>query len=407
MPRKPNVLAAGVRISDKLALAQLHRFFPLELIKSSLSEANKSTQRVRELPNELMAYYPIMLCLYREVSQQEVLRVMGDGLQWLHQLKEFKITGKSGISQARARVGSEPLVIAFNKAAKPVARPGSAGCFYKGLRLTAIDGTDLDIEDCDENDLYFGRAKNQHGGSAYPKARLVGLVEIGTRAAFAMSVGKFSQSSENSLALEVIPRLTSGMLCLADQLFMSFEIFDRAQKTGAELLFRCREDRILPKEKNLSDGTFISTIFDSQDRQRLNGIPVRVIEYKTDVMKNGKKSVHRYRLITTLLDHKNFPRNELAALYRERWEFETMLDEMKTHLMGSQPLRSRTPDLVLQEIYGMVMAHYTIRAVMYEAAASANLDPDELSFTHSRNVIERNLPKFGAFPPGAVIPAYP
>jgi hypothetical protein len=236
---------------------------------------------------------------------------------------------------------------------------------------------------------------------------LVGLVEIGTRAPFAISVGPLSDSSENSLATNVIPRLTSGMLCLADQLFMSFEIFDRAQKTGAELLFRSREDRVLPKEKKLSDGTFLSTIFDSQDRKHERGIRVRVVEYKTDVVRNGKKSVHRYRLITTLLDEKEFPRNELAALYRERWEFETMLDEMKTHLMGSQPLRSRTPDLVLQEIYGMVMAHYTIRAVMHDAAVSAHLDPDELSFTHSKNVIERNLPKFGAFPPGALVPAYP
>lgn len=404
MPRNPNVLAAGVRLADKLTMAQLHRYFPTNIVKGSLEKAQKATKRTRELPNEFMAYYPMMLCLYREVSQQEVLRVMADGLSWLFGLSDIK-TGKSGISQARARVGSEPLIDVFDCCARPLAKPGSKGCFYRGLRLVAMDGSDLDLDDCSENSQYFGRTKNQHGEGAYPKARLVGLVEVGTRAAFGLSVGKYEES-ENSLALNVISKLSSGMLCLADRLFMSWEIFDQAQRTGAELLFRARNDRNLPVEERLPDGSYLSTIYAYTDRKQETGIKVRVIDYDAEVTRDGKTTKHDYRLITTLMDHKAFPFTELANLYQERWEFETMLDEVKTHLMDSQPLRSRTPDLVIQEIYGMVMAHYTIRAVMYEAAASENIDPDELSFTHSRNVVERNLPKFGAFPPSAVISAY-
>jgi len=405
MPRNPNVLAAGVRLADKLTLAQLHRYFPANIVKESLEKAEKATKRTRELPNEFMTYYPMMLCLYRDVSQQEVLRVMADGLSWLYGLTDFKITGKSGISQARARVGSEPLIDVFDRCAKPLAKPGSQGCFYRSLRLVAIDGTDLDLDDCPENSEHFGRSKNQNGEGAYPKAKLVGLVEAGTRAAFALSVGKY-KDSENSLALNIIPKLTSGMLCLADRLFMSWEIFDQAQKTGAELLFRARDDRNLPVEKRLSDGSYLSTIYAHTDRKRETGIKVRVIDYDAEVTRDRNTTKYGYRLITTLMDHESYPLHEVANLYRERWEFETMLDEVKTHLMDSQPLRSRTPDLVIQEIYGMVMAHYAIRAVMYEAAASKNIDPDELSFTHSRNVLERNLPKFGAFPPSAAISAH-
>jgi hypothetical protein len=405
MPRNPNVLAAGVRLSDKLAFAQLNRFFPVETVKESLERANKATKRMRELPNEFMAYYPMMLCLYRDVSQQEVLRVMADGLLWLFGLKDFKITGKSGISQARARVGSAPLRDVFERCAYPLAKPGTIGCFYRGLRLVALDGSEVDLDDCPENSEYFGRSKNQSGEGAFPKSRLVGLVEVGTRAAFALSVGKY-KDSENSLARNIMSKLTPGMLCLADRLFMSFDIFAQARSTGAELLFRAREDRKLPRQEILPDGSYLTTIYDSSDRKQETGLKVRVIDFDAAVTIDGRTSKHRYILVTTLTDYKAYPFLELANLYRERWEFETMLDEVKTHLMDSQPLRSRTPDLVIQEIYGMVMAHYAIRAVMYDAAASARIDPDGLSFTHSKNVIERHLPKFGAFPPSGISRAH-
>ena len=213
-----------------------------------------------------------------------------------------------------------------------------------------------------------------------------------------MSVGKY-KDSENALALSAISKATPGMLCLADQLFMSFEIFQAAKETGAELLFRARTDRKLAKEMVLPDGSYLSTIYDSGDRHRLDGIAVRVLDFDLDKTLNDETTPHPYRLITTLTDHEQFPLEELADLYHERWEIETMLDEMKTHLMGGEPLRSRTSDLAIQEIYGMVMAHYVIRAVMADAASKAKMDPDGLSFTHARNVVERNLPKIGAFPP--------
>lgn len=398
MPRHPQLAPAGTRLADKILMAQTQRYFPMPAVREALAKSNKETKRVRELPNELVAYFPMMLCMYRQASQKEVLRLMADGLTWTEGLREFKVTGKSGISQARARVGSEPLIEVFEKCARPLATPSSIGSFVGGLRLVALDGAEVDVDDCPENAEYFGRPKNQHGNAAYPKAKLVGLVEIGTRTAFALNVGKY-KDSENQLCLDVIKKLRPGMLCLADQLYMSFEIFEAAQKTGAELLFRARTDRVLPREEILPDGSYLTTIYHNADRKREKGIAVRVVDFDLEVTGDGKKAFHRYILLTTLLDHKQFSFDQLAELYHERWEIETMLGEVKTQLMDAEPLRSRAPDLVIQEIYGMFMAHYVIRAVMYDAAAQAKIDPDELSFAHARNVVERNLPKLGVFPP--------
>jgi len=397
MPRKPNTMPAGVRISDKITLGHFHRIFPKGIVHECLVETGRATQRKRELPNEAIVYYAMMLAIFREASQQEVLCLIAEGLQWLYGLEDFKITGRSGISQARARVGWEPLREVFDRCAQPLAQPNSPGCFYRGKRLVAIDGTTLNTDDCAENAAFFGRPKNQKTDGAYPQARLVGLVECGSHAIWALAVGKFDQS-ELVLAERILDRLKPGMICLADRLFMSFALFEQAKATGAELLFRARLDRQLQVLEVLPDQSYISVIHSSEDRKREKPLTVRVIEYEV----LGANGPDLYRLVTTILDWADAPAKELASLYRERWEFETTLDELKTHLNGSAPyLRSKTPDLVIQEIYGLVMAHYAIRAVMYDAAATKNLDPDNLSFTHSMRVIRRTLPSFGAFPPSA------
>lgn len=401
MARTARRIPAGTAIADRLALAQLHRCFPVEVVRETLSESNRSTVRTRELPNEFVAYLPILLCMYRAFSQKEVLRVMTDGLHNVHGLEEFKITGRSGISQARARVGSEPLVKLFERCAKPLAKLGSMGCFYQGLRLVAVDGTVLDVEECAENARFFGHTTNQKGESGSPRARMVGLVELGTRACFGMALGPCKQS-EHTLVHKLVPQLTSGMLCLADRLYASFEISKAIAGSGADFLIRIPTNRILEKEETLPDGSYISTMYSStKDKERKSGLKVRVIDFDAVVTVDKIATRHTYRLITTLMNYKRYPFNDLAHLYRERWEVETMLDEVKTHLMGSQPLRSKAPDLVIQEAYGMMLAHYAVRAVMYEAAAFQDIDPDRLSFEHSKNVMERVIPKIGIFSPSA------
>jgi IS4 transposase len=191
------------------------------------------------------------------------------------------------------------------------------------------------------------------------------------------------------------------MLCLADRFFPSYKLWRMASKTDADLLWRTRQNARLDVEKRLSDGSYLSRIYASTSdrRNRRNGIVVRAIDYR---LKQVEGSEPLYRLITTLLDPKQAPAKEMAALYHERWEIETALDELKTHLRGAQiVLRSKRPDLVQQEFFGLLMAHFAIRGLMHEAALKADEDPDQLSFLHSVRVVQRRMARYGAIPPSA------
>ena len=166
-------------------------------------------------------------------------------------------------------------------------------------------------------------------------------------------------------------------------------------------LWRIKKNIRLVCENRLQDGSYLSRIYPSvRDwRRQTNGVKVRVIDYSLDGIADAEPL---YRLVTTILDHKKAPAAQLAALYHERWEIETALDELKTHLRGAKiVLRSKTPDLVRQEFYGLMMAHFAIRGLMHEAALKADDDPDRLSFLHVVRVIRRKLPRFAAIPPSA------
>ena len=204
---------------------------------------------------------------------------------------------------------------------------------------------------------------------------------------------------EITLAHRVLAALKEGMLCLADRNFFGFDLWKKACASGADLLWRVQKNLRLPCEKRLSDGSYLSTIYgsDKDRRHGANGIRVRVIEYTLEGVAGAEPI---YRLVTSILDPGQAPAQELAALYHERWEIETALDELKTHLRGSKiVLRSKTPDLVRQEFYGLMMTHFAIRGLMHEAALQEREDPDRLSFLHAVRVVRRKLPQFVAIPP--------
>jgi len=209
------------------------------------------------------------------------------------------------------------------------------------------------------------------------------------------------KTDEITLADAVVPALRKGMLCLADRFFPAYELWRKAAQTGADLLWRVRKNARLEVDKRWADGSYLSRIYPyTADRRNPHkAIVVRVIEYRLKDVP-GAESI--YRLITTILDPKLAPAKELAALYHERWEIETALDELKTHLRGAQIiLRSKTPELVRQEFYGLLMAHFAIRGLMHEAALQANEDPDRLSFVHTVHVVQRRMPRYVAIPPSA------
>ena len=401
MARTVAALPAGSRITDYISLGVIARFFPADKVRDVLKETDRASVRERDLPAHLVVYYVIALALYMRSSYREVLRCLLEGVQWLlDPSAPVKVAGKSGISQARSRLGVEPMKKLYDTVVAPIAEKCTKGAWYRHWRLVSLDGSTLDVADTAENEKAFGRPGASRGCSAFPKIRLVALLENGTHVLWAARMDPYA-TDELSLAESVIPALLKGMLCLADRFFPSYKLWRMAARTGADLLWRTRQNARLDVEKRLSDGSYLSRIYASTSdrRNRRNGIVVRVIDYRLQDVQDAEPV---YRLITTILDHALAPAQELAALYHERWEIETALDELKTHLRGAQiVLRSKTPELVKQEFFGLLMAHFAIRGLMHEAALKADEDPDRLSFLHAVRVVQRRMARFGAIPPSA------
>jgi hypothetical protein len=399
MSRSVAALPAGSRITDYISLGVVAKTFPLDKVRAALVATGKQSVRQRELPAHVVVYYAIALALYMQSSYREVLRCLLEGIQWLLEPSAgIHVAGNSGISQARTRLGWEPLRQLHDEVVKPIAVAATKGAWYRDWRLVSIDGSTLDVADEKGNNEAFGRPGASRGESAYPQIRFVSLVENGTHVLFGSQMADYA-TSESALAKAVLPSLRKGMLCLADRGFFGFEMWKQAAATEADLLWRVRKNILLPCEKRLPDGSYLSRIYPSQQDQRRgrNGVVARVIEYRLEGVEGTEPL---YRLTTTILDHERSPATELAALYHERWEIETAFDELKTHLRGANiVLRSKTPDLVRQEFYGLLMAHFAVRGLMHEAALNADEDPDRLSFLHAVRVVRRKMAAFGAIPP--------
>jgi hypothetical protein len=401
MARSVASLPAGTRITDYISLGVIAKFIPVEKVHYALNQAKRASVRERDLPAHVVVYYVIALALYMRSSYREVLRCLLEGVQWLlDPSAPVKVAGKSGISQARSRLGAEPLKALYEAVVAPIAESRTRGAWYRQWRLVSLDGSTLDVADTVENDEAFGRPGASRGSSAFPKIRFVALLENGTHVLWNARMADYA-TDEITLAREIVPGLKKGMLCLADRFFPSYQLWQAAANTGADLLWRVRQNARLEVDQRLPDGSYLSRIYASTSdrRKQRNAIVVRVIEYR---LKDVPGAEPIYRLITTILDPAAAPAKELAAMYHERWEIETALDELKTHLRGAQiVLRSKTPELVRQEFYGLLMAHFAIRGLMHEAALRADEDPDRLSFLHSVRVVQRRMARYVAIPPSA------
>ena len=401
MARTAAILPAGSRITDYVSLGVIAKTFPVAKIHAILEATGTTSIRERDLPAHVVVYYVIALALYMQSSYREVLRCLLEGVQWLLDPSAMvKVAGKSGISQARTRLGWEPVRQLHDEVVKPIAVRATRGAWYRQWRLVSVDGSTFNVADEAANDAAFGRPGASRGSSAYPQIRFVSLVENGTHVLFGSQMAGYG-TGEITLAKAVLTNLRPGMLCLADRQFFGFELWKVARDTGADLLWRIKKNMRLACEERLPDGSYLSHFYPSERdwRHKANGVPVRVIDYCLDGVADAEPI---YRLVTTIFNHEKAPAAQLAALYHERWEIETALDELKTHLRGAGiVLRSKTPDLVRQEFYGLMMAHFAIRGLMHEAALKADDDPDRLSFLHAVRVVRRKLPRLPAIPPSA------
>ena len=381
----------------------LTRVFSPELVDEVVAGVGRTEQRHRALPARVMAYFSIGMALYSEGSYEDVLAQLTDGLSWASGwTEEYRPPSKSAIFQARVRLGSEPLKALFERVAKPIGSEQIPGVWLAGRRLVAIDGMCLDVADTVSNDEHFGRPGVSKGEqAAFPQARVVALAECGTHAVFAAEIGAYSQS-ETALAEPLLDRLEPGMLLTADRGFFSYALWRKAIGTGADLLWRVRTDKSAPKPfhvADLADGSWLADLRQTHSAaaRRAEPLRVRIIDYTID---DARENLTTYRLFTTLLDDREVSAVDLAAAYTQRWEIELAFDELKTHQRGPRTvLRSKSPDLVLQEIWGHLCCHYAIRSLMAHAATHSGHDPDRISFVAALRITRQTLAHPGAFPP--------
>ena len=398
------------QLSDYLSLGVIARIYGRDLVDDVLLETRSKEKRQRLLPARLVVYYVIALALFFGEAYEEVMRKMVGGLRLVSAWERaWKVPTASALCQARQRLGEEPLRQLFERAAAPLATPSTIGAWLAHRwRLMAVDGVTLDVPDTAENEKEFGRPSSRTGqGGAFPQVRVVGLGECGTHAIVAADLAPI-RVGERELAERVLADLDQDMLVLFDRGFFSYQFFTQVQATGAEALFRVSSQLKLPVLQRLPDDSYLSAITPQgistptsmgEARWRAanrHAALVRVVEYQITDRDSGEV----YRLITTITDWRSALSGDLAAAYNQRWEFEIALDEIETHQIAhSRVLRSKSPEMVRQEIWGILLAHYAIRTLMVEAAHAADIDPDRLSFMQSLRVIRREADGSADFPP--------
>ena len=390
MARTVASLPGGPRLSDHLSIGILAHVFPRSAVRASLAACGRTSRRRRDLPAEVMVYFVLALGLFRSVSTREVLRCLAEGLRWLG-MGPLRLTGRAALSHARKRLGAEPLRELGRRCVRARATVDTPGAAWRGLLLRAWDGTTLDVPDEAVNRAAFGKPGSARGEAAFPQVRLTALVEVGTRVPLAWTQGP-CRESEAAQARRLHDHLEPGQLLLADRGYLGADHWRQAAATGAQLLWRVPRNTVLPVDRVLPDGSYDS---------RCGEGPVRVVEYAPA---EAPDEIHC--LVTTLRDSKAAPAAELAVLYHERWEIGTACDEPGTRMPGPRPLlRSKTPELVQQEVEGLMLACHAVRAFLAGAADPEDRDPDSLSFGHAVRVVRRRLrnpgPEAGRASPAA------
>lgn len=399
---------AAPRLTDVIGLGVLTRLIDRDTVDEVLAKADRRQIRVRLLPARVVVYLVLALCLFTADGYDEVVRKLTNGLQGLRIWRDdWKVPSPSAISQARTRLGSAVMAELFKRVCVPVAERATVGGYYQQWRVMAIDGTVLDVPDTDVNAAEFGYySPGTAKQSAFPQVRVVTLVECGTHASVWAEFDGV-KTSERVLTERMTAAFTDDMIVLADRGFYSYQLFSTAMDGGAQLLWRISNNLDLPVLEYYHDGSFRSELLPSKMKAAIKAgrppadvdsyrIPVRVIEY----MVKGRGDNETIRLITTIADPQQAPADTLAALYQQRWEHELVFDEIKTHQMNQHRiLRSRTPDLVKQEIWALLITHYATQVFITEAADELGADPDRYSFMNTINIIRRQVLNQAAISP--------
>lgn len=404
--------ASSGRLTDHVSIGVLAKIVPRYLVDEVLVETGRVERRTRSLPAHVVVYFVLALALFPD-GYEEVIRKLVHGLRFLRVWsRSWAVPTTGALSQARQRLGEEPMRALFDRVAEPVARPGTPGAWLRSWRLMALDGVMIDVPDTAVNLAAYGKPE---GGTRrpFPQTRSVGLSECGTHALVAAELGTIYQG-ERELALPLRAKLTPEMLVIADRGFFSHALWVEFLTTGAALLWRAWSTLGLEPLEVLPDGSYLAEIADKHVRggrtriplasvggnlRLATHLPVRVMEYQIEGHTDGDGKTETFRLITSILDPDQASASELATAYHQRWEIETAFREIEVQLLGTKGLRSKTPELVRQELWGLFLTHFAIRAFMVEAADTVDIDPDRLSFTRTLHIVRRQVTDPAAFSP--------
>ncbi|MEU9015378.1 IS4 family transposase [Streptomyces sp. NPDC048479] len=378
-------------VSELSGLGLLTWVFPPGLVDRVVAACGCREQRKRLLPARLVVYFVLGLALFSPAPYLEVMRHLVEGLRGQGLLGGWHVPAKSSLFRARQRLGSEPLRVLFATTARPMATEATPGAFWRGLRLLAVDGTCWDVADTEANEAAFGRPGSGRGSgrSAFVQVRMAALVEVGSHAVLDAELAG-CRTGEVTLVGRLTRSAGPGQLVLADREFLGVPLWQAFTATGADLLWRVPANRVLPVTRQLRDGSWLSQIRASGGPARHEPV-VRVLAYQLKGTA-GQGAAEGYRLVTTLLDARRYPARQLAALYRERWEVETVVEEIKTHQRGARVvLSSKTPDGVRQQIWAHLLVHHALRELMLRTAATRGLDPDRVSFTETLRSARRSV----------------
>jgi hypothetical protein len=403
MARTKKEINDKLLLTSKISLSYLCKSYSKKTIDNAIASTNSKEKRVRILPSNIVFYYTLALVIYPGVAAKEVMRILLENIGFnankdkVINGEESFVVAKSAITKARKRLGYEALKNIYDNHIKPIASESCKNSFYKNLRLVAIDGTIINLPDSKENEAHFKRQMSGNK-SPFPQARMISIAECGTHVIFKSQIASI-KTGEITMAKSMLKNLSKGMLCTADRNYFCYELWDIACNTGASLLWRAKSNNNLPVEKILPDHSYLSTIRSADKKQQKQ---VRVIEFisKSIDPQTGEPKEEMYRLISNILDPEILPANDTSSIYRSRWEIETSFKELKISLPNYKSMiRAKVPDLVYQEIYAILLVHYSVRKLIYEAAQSMQIDPDELSFTHSLNVVKRKSQSWSIFSP--------
>lgn len=364
-------------------------------IETVLTAHHAHADRARKFTMTAVVWIIIAMNLYTTIAISAVIRTVFKSLRLLSPAADPVVPGDSAFTYRRYQLGARPLVDLFHTVCLPMTTPQTPGAFLFGLRLVAIDGTVEDVPDTAANVRAFGRLHTARGPAAFPQVQGVYLVEVGSHALIDAGFWPI-QTSERVGGFRLLRSVTPEMLVMWDRGFHDYEMLVAVRQRGGHVLGRLPAHVKPQRVRSLPDGSYLAHLAPSHYQRRTAGehLLVRIVEYTlTDPALAGYGE--HYRLVTTLLDPAVAPAFEVACAYHERWEIELVIDEVDTHQrLAGRPLRSQQPVGVIQELYALLLAHYAVRRVMLDAAATEDLDPDRLSFTHALRVIQESLPEF-------------